>query len=328
MKLVLAPLAGFTNAPFRRLCASHGADYTVTEMVSAAGLAHGSSPTRHLMEVLPGEGPVAVQLFGNKPDELAFAAREIVKLNRFIAIDFNTGCPMPKIMHEGSGAALLRDPQLIHDCLKAIKSEAGNVPVTLKTRPGIRPEKCNMIEILRAAEEAGVSGIALHARYRVQAHSGEVHLDLLAEMVESTKLPITGNGSVTDRASLKAMLATGVDAVMIGRAAIGNPFIFEDLKATEPVKLTQDEIFARKEKAYEEHFYSLMEFHRQLTENFPNDHIPSIDGFISVAMHTMLFRYFNGRPGAVQLRKKLNSVRTLDGVYEAIAEIRSRERQP
>ncbi len=323
MKLVLAPLAGFTNAPFRRLCAAHGADYTVTEMVSAAGLAHGSSPTRHLMEVLPGEGPVAVQLFGNKPDELAAAAREISKLKRFIAIDFNTGCPMPKIVHEGSGAALLKNPQLIHDCLKAIKSESGGLPVTLKTRPGTRPEKQNMIEILRAAEEAGVSGIALHARFRNQAHGGEVHLDLLAELVQSTTLPVTGNGSVVDKASFKAMAATGVDAIMIGRAAIGNPFIFEDLKSEEPVCLTKEEIFLRKEGAYEEHFYSLIEFHRQLTNKFPDDYIPSIDGFISVAMHTILFRYFNGRPGAVQLRRKLNNVRTLEGIYEAIAEIRS-----
>ena len=123
MKLVLAPLADFTNAAFRKLAYELGADLTYTEMVSAAALAHGSSPTRHLFEKLPGEGPVACQIFGHNPDELAFAAREATALKRFVAIDLNAGCPMPRIRHEGDGAALVPQPQLVHDLLVAIKRE-------------------------------------------------------------------------------------------------------------------------------------------------------------------------------------------------------------
>ena len=128
MKLVLAPLADFTNAAFRKLAYELGADLTYTEMVSAAALAHGSSPTRHLFEKLPGEGPVACQIFGHSPDDLAFAAREATTLKRFVSIDLNAGCPMPRIRREGDGAALVPKPQLVHDLLVAIKRET-DLPV-------------------------------------------------------------------------------------------------------------------------------------------------------------------------------------------------------
>ena len=133
MNYVLAPLADYTNAAFRRLCHQHGADLTYTEMVSAAALAHGSSPTRHLLEVLPDEGPVACQLFGHNPDELAFAAREVTALKRFVSLDLNAGCPMPRIVQGGDGAALVRNPQLVHDCLSAIRRET-DLPVARQDR--------------------------------------------------------------------------------------------------------------------------------------------------------------------------------------------------
>ena len=149
MKLVLAPLADFTNAAFRKLAYELGADLTYTEMVSAAALAHGSSPTRHLFEKLPGEGPVACQIFGHSPDDLAFAAREATALKRFVSIDLNAGCPMPRIRREGDGAALVPKPQLVHDLLVAIKRET-DLPVTLKTRPGPSPDRVTLFELLDA----------------------------------------------------------------------------------------------------------------------------------------------------------------------------------
>ncbi len=337
MKLVLAPLAGFTSAPFRKLCVDRGADLTYTEMVSAAGLAHGSSPTRHLMEILPGEGPVGCQLFGSKPDELAFAAAEATKLNRFVELNLNAGCPMPKIMHEGAGAALIKDPQLIHDCLTAIKRET-TLPVTLKTRPGpgngspgrfalpdkpgrfAQPDKVVMLELLDAAETAGCAGLALHGRFTSQMHGGPVHYDLLAELVQKARIPITGNGGVYDRPSLRLMEQTGVAAVMIGRAAIANPWLFTDLKTDEPDGAHLDPVRRRacQDAAFADHLAYLLAFREQLATTFPDDHIPSADGYVCMALHTHLFRYFNGRPGAAELRRKLTTIRTLRDALEAV----------
>ena len=314
MKYVLAPLAGFTDAPFRRLCREGGADLAYTEMVSAAGLAHGSSPTRHLLETMSGEGPVAVQIFGARESDVAYATEFIEKTNRpcsasgfgsfrFTELNLNAGCPMTKVTREGAGAKLVEDPEKIYRLLRAM-TENTSLPVTLKTRLGPHPQRTNVFEIADAAERAGAKGLVLHARYTSQMHGGEVHLETLAEVVRRTRLPVTGNGSVTDAKTAAAMAATGVGAIMIGRAALANPFIFSQLKSgLPPVTTTAD--------CFRTHLRYLLEFREQLAAHFPNDHIPSPDGFASVKMHVHLFRYFNGRPGAAELRKRLNAVRTL-----------------
>ena len=309
MKLVLAPLAGFTDAPFRRLCHEGGADLVYTEMVSAAGLAHGSSPTRHLMETMPGEGPVACQLFGAKESDLALAARVADEDGRFCELNLNAGCPMTKVTREGAGAKLVEDPAKIHRLLKAM-TEQTSLPVTLKTRLGPHPQKTNVFEIADAAAQAGARGLIVHARYTSQMHGGEVHLDVLRELVSRTSLPVTGNGSVVDRATLDAMAATGVAAVMIGRAALARPFVFAELKGVDA---------ADREPPVVRHLRYLLEFRRQLAAKFPNDHVPGEDGFASVKMHTHLFRYFNGRPGAAALRARLNNVRTLAEINDIIS---------
>ena len=311
MKLVLAPIAGFTNAAFRLMAARGGADLTYTEMVSAAGLAHGSSPTRHLMEVLPGEGPVACQLFGSKPDELAFSSREVSSLGRFAEINLNAGCPVPRIVKEGSGSALVKNPQLVHDLLSAMVAEANGVPVTLKTRPGPRPDKVLMLELLDAAETAGAKGIAMHARFTSQNHGGEVHLDLLAELVRKSKIPVTGNGGIVDVETMRAMAATGVSAVMVGRGALSDPCIFARLKGVESDPIPQERLFG-------EHLEALVALHGQLSENFPSDRLPSLDQWAAVAVRTHLFRYFTGRPGSAEFRRRLMSMRTLDEIIAAI----------
>jgi tRNA-dihydrouridine synthase B len=315
MKFVLAPLAGFTDAPFRLMCTQGGADFTYTEMVSAAALAHGSSPTRHLMEVLPGEGPVACQLFGAKEEELAFAARAVSELAddgraRFSEINLNAGCPMTKVTKSGAGAKLVEDPAKIYRLLKAM-TEVTDRPVTLKTRLGPHPARTAVFEILDAAERAGAKGLCVHARYTSQLHGGATHLDLLAEVVRRARIPVTGNGSVVDRRTAQAMAATGVAAVMVGRAALADPGIFARLKGETPV--------ADRSVWVVRHLAALLAFRRQLAAAYPDDHVPGEDGYASVKMHTHLFRYFSGRPGAAALRARLNTVRTLAEIRSIIA---------
>ena len=313
MKYVLAPLAGFTDAPFRRLCFEGGADLAYTEMVSAAGLAHGSSPTRHLMEAMPGEGPVALQIFGSRESDIAYAARDIERTivaageHRIVELNLNAGCPMTKVTREGAGAKLIEDPAKVRRLLTAMV-ENTSLPVTLKTRLGPHPAKTAVFELLDAAETAGARGLVVHARYTSQMHGGTVHFDTLAEVVRRAHVPVTGNGSVVDAQSAARMAETGVSAVMVGRAALANPAIFAALKGL-PTEMDTSESFRR-------HLAYLLAFRNQLAAKFPNDHIPSEDGYASVKMHTHLFRYFNGRPGAAKLRARLNAVRTL-------AEIRS-----
>ena len=292
------------------MAARGGADLTYTEMVSAAGLAHGSSPTRHLMEVLPDEGSVACQLFGSKPDELAFSAREVSSLERFVEINLNAGCPVPRIVKEGAGSALVKNPQLVHDLLAAMVAEANGVPVTLKTRPGPRPDKVLMLELLDAAETAGAKGIIMHARFTSQNHGGEVHLDLLSELVRKSKIPVTGNGGVVDSETMRAMADTGVSALMIGRGALSDPYIFARLKGVEFEALPSERLFR-------ENLDALIALHGQIAERFPSDRLPSLDFWTAGAVRTHLFRYFAGRPGAGEFRRRLMSLRTLDEIMVA-----------
>ena len=324
MKYVLAPIAGFTNAAFRLMASRGGADLTYTEMVSAAGLAHGSSPTRHLLEVLPGEGPVACQLFGAKPDELAFAAREVSATGRFVELNLNAGCPVPRIVREGAGSALVKDPVRVHDLLVAMVG-ATNLPVTLKTRPGPRPDKVLMFELLDAAETAGAKGITLHARFTSQNHGGAVHLELLAELVQKARIPVTGNGGVKDLETARAMAATGVAAIMVGRAALPNPYIFSALnppsprlRRTSPQSAFAEATADKSSTLFREHLEALKALHAQIAANFPQDRLPTLDAWVAGAVRTHLFRYFAGRPGVGELRRRLASIRTLREI-EAIS---------
>ena len=319
MKYVLAPLAGFTDAPFRRMCHEGGADLAYTEMVSAAGLAHGSSPTRHLLETMPGEGPVACQIFGANESDIAYATDFITQTLKhsnaqtIVELNLNAGCPMTKVTREGAGAKLVEDPEKIHRLLKAMVGNT-SLPVTLKTRLGPHPQRTNVLEILDAAERAGAKGLVVHARYTSQMHGGAVHLDVLREIVERAHVPVTGNGSVVDAKTAAAMAATGVDAIMIGRAALANPGIFSELKQSNNPNNRTIEQFRR-------HLGYLLQFRDQLAARYPNDRLPSPDGFASVKMHVHLFRYFNGRPGAAELRRRLNTVRSLAEIEAAVKDL-------
>ena len=328
MKYVLAPIAGFTNAAFRLMASRGGADLAYTEMVSAAGLAHGSSPTRHLLEVVPGEGPVACQLFGAKPDELAYAAREVSATGRFVELNLNAGCPVPRIVREGAGSALVKDPARVHDLLVAMVG-ATDLPVTLKTRPGPRPDKVLMFELLDAAETAGAKGITLHARFTSQNHGGAVHLELLAELVQKARIPVTGNGGVKDVETARAMAETGVAAIMVGRAALPNPYIFSTLNPQSAFAETSAHrpstqnsqlktLNSESSTLFHEHLEALKALHAQIAAHFPQDRLPTLDAWVAGAVRTHLFRYFAGRPGVGELRRRLATIRTLREI-EAIS---------
>ncbi len=307
----LAPIAGFTNAACRLMATHGGADLTYTEMVSAAGLAHGSSPTRHLLEVLPGEGAVACQLFGSKPDELASSVREVSALGRFVEINLNAGCPVPRIVKEGAGSALVRKPELVHKLLSAMVAET-DLPVTLKTRPGPRPDTVLMLELLDAAESAGAKGFILHARFTAQNHGGPVHLDLLAELVRKARIPVTGNGGVADVATFSAMAETGVASIMIGRAAISNPYLFAVLKGMRREDIPDPTSLFRR------HVDALVALHGQISARFPNDRLPTLDAWVTGAVRTHLFRYFSGMPGAAELRRNLAVVCSIGSMMESV----------
>ena len=240
----------------------------------------------------------------------------------------NAGCPMTKVTREGAGAKLVEDSAKIHRLLKAM-TEHTSLPVTLKTRLGPHPQRTNIFEILDAAESAGAKGIIVHARYTSQMHGGPTHLDILSDVVKRAKIPVTGNGSVTDAKTAASMAATGVSAIMVGRAALANPCIFSELKMKEsksevvvgqrnvknstvrlPTTTTANSTTSRFD-CFRAHLKYLLEFRDILARKFPKDHIPPPDAFASVKMHVHLFRYFNGRPGAAELRKRLNTVRTL-----------------
>ena len=235
MRYILAPLAGFTDAPFRLLCREGGADMCYTEMVSAAGLSRDSAPTWRLAETMDGEGDVALQIFGAKETEVAASARMISsamasgRCARFAELNLNAGCPVQKVVREGAGAKLVGNPRKIYSLLKAMKENC-DLPVTLKTRLGPHPGSTTVFEIADAAEKAGASSIAVHARYTSQMHGGPVHLDVLAELVGRSGIPVVGNGSVTDPGTAAAMAGTGVAAIMVGRAALADPFVFSRLK--------------------------------------------------------------------------------------------------
>lgn len=312
MNYLLAPLADFTDAPFRLLCRQGGADATYTEMVSAAALAHGHAPTRRLLELLPGEGPVACQIFGADAHDVAYATKYITDLGRFTEINLNAGCPMRTVTRAGAGSKLMDDPPKIARLLEAMVSNT-TLPVTLKTRLGPHPGDTSIFEILSLAEKAGARGLLLHARYTSQCHGGPVHLDTLARVVEAASIPVVGNGSVVDAATAKAMAQTGVAGILIGRAALPDPDIFARLKGL-PVAPPDPATRARR------HLELILAFHRQLVEHFPAEPLPRLDGYAAIKMHTHLFRYFNGRPGAAKLRARLNAVRTLDEIYSILKE--------
>lgn len=226
-RVILAPMAGVTDLPFRLLCREMGAGMVCMEMVSAKAIFYNNKNTEELLTIHPAEGPASLQLFGSDPDIVADMAARIED-RPFAVLDFNMGCPVPKVVNNGEGSALMKNPRLAEELLKKLV-RAVKKPVTVKIRKGFDQEHVNAVEIARIAESCGVAAVAVHGRTREQFYSGRADWEIIRQVKEAVKIPVIGNGDVDSPESAARMLAeTGCDGIMIGRAARGNPWIFRE----------------------------------------------------------------------------------------------------
>jgi len=227
--LLLAPMAGVTDRTFRRLCCEHGAEYTVTEMVSAKAIHYKDKKTDELARLYDGESPAAVQLFGREPDIMAEAVKHIIETVHPAAIDINMGCPVKKVTSNGEGSALMREPELV-SAITESAVKASDIPVTVKIRSGWDASSVNAVEIAKRIEAAGAAMVCIHGRTRDQMYMPPVDLDIIAEVKRAVTIPVIGNGGIeTSGDALKMLEYTGCDGVMIARGAYGNPWIFSEI---------------------------------------------------------------------------------------------------
>lgn len=225
---VLAPMAGVTDLPFRTLCKEQGAGLICMEMVSAKAISFHNKNTEALMEINPSEHPVSLQLFGSEPELMAEVAKSIEE-RPFDILDINMGCPVPKVVNNGEGSALLKKPNLIVEIVKKVSS-AIKKPLTVKVRIGFENEPVDIVEIAKRVEDAGAAAIAVHGRTRQQYYSGVADWDAIRRVKEAVNIPVIGNGDVDSPKKAEALIKeTGCDAVMIGRAVRGNPWIFREM---------------------------------------------------------------------------------------------------
>ena len=299
---LLAPLAGFTDAVMRTLCEEQGAALTYTEMVSAKGLYYGGNKTNDLTYIPEGAGPEAIQIFGSEPDIMAYAARELDSLRNEV-LDINMGCPVPKVVRNGDGSALMRDPGLVYDIVKAVSSATAK-PVTVKIRKGF--DTANAVEVALAAQEGGASAVCVHGRTREQYYSGVVDRNIIKDVKEALSIPVIASGDVTDAASGMSMLAeTGCDMVMIGRGALGNPWIFRELDAAYkgldiPPRPSDEEKTAMMLR----HLEMLCELKGETT---------GVKEF-----RKYIIRYTKGMHGATAVRRRANDAVSLEEMKEVI----------
>ncbi len=304
---LLAPMAGFTDAVMRTLCEEQGASLTYTEMVSAKGLYYGGSrsKTAELTYIPEGAGPTAIQIFGSEPDVMAFAANELEHLSNKV-LDINMGCPVPKVVRNGDGSALMQDPGLIYDIVKAVCG-ATDKPVTIKTRKGFTDDKPLAVEAALAVEEAGASAVCIHGRTRSQYYSGKVDRGIIREVKEAVHIPVIASGDVTDAMSGMSMMEeTGCDMVMIGRAALGNPWIFRELDAA----YKGEEIPA---PPVPEEIREMMIRHLDMLASLKGEHVAVRE------FRKYIMRYTKGMKGASSLRRSACEITDINEMKALIA---------
>lgn len=297
---VLGPMAGVTDLPFRLLCRRQGAGLLGMEMVSAKGILYKNKNTESLLAIHPEEPPVSLQLFGSDPKIVSEMAKRIEE-RPFSILDINMGCPMPKIVKNGEGSALMNQPKLVYELVKATV-DAIEKPVTVKIRKGFDDEHVNAVEIAKIAEEAGAAAIAVHGRTREQYYSGKADWDIIRQVKEAVSVPVIGNGDVTSGERAVAMMdETGCDGVMIARGAQGNPWIFSELTAYEKI----GEIPPR--PSLEEIKEMMME-HARLQVEFKGE----FQGIRELRKH--IAWYTKGLPGSAKLRNEANKVETFEAL--------------
>jgi tRNA-dihydrouridine synthase B len=302
--LVLAPMSGITDPPFRLLAREKGADLAYTEMVSAEGLVRGNNGCSRLLEAYPSEGPLMGQLFGSDPGALAEAASRVQEMG-LAGVDINVGCPAAKIVKKGAGAALLREPHRLREILKQMRN-ALRIPLGIKIRSGWDEQSLNCLEIVQMAEDCGVDLVAIHPRARSQKFTGEADWGLIRMAKERTSLTIIGNGDVRSAADAARMLQeTGCDGVMIGRGSWGNPWIFEGVRGL--IHKGHDIPLP----TWEERKRVLL---RHLELHLERKGAPW--GLLTFIKHVGW--YVKGRPTAAQFRKRINTIRSKEAFIREI----------
>lgn len=296
--LILAPMAGVTDQPFRKLCREQGCGLLYTEMVSAKAILYHNRNTQKLLEVDPAERPIAVQLFGSDPEIVSEMAAQISE-GPYDIIDFNMGCPVPKVVNNGEGSALMKNPGLAEQILSALVRKVKK-PVTVKIRKGFDEDQVNAVEIARIAEYCGVAAVAVHGRTRQQFYSGKADWDIIRQVKEAVRIPVIGNGDVVSPESAEAMLReTGCDGIMIGRGAQGNPWLFGQI-------LHWMETGEKKAPPTKEELKQMILCHARLLV----EHKGNYTGIREMRKHVAW--YTAGYPHSAKLRARINEVEDLE----------------
>ena len=304
---VLAPLAGITDKSMRSLCAEQGASLVYTEMVSGKGLWYGDRKTGTLLSIGEHEGPVAFQLFGSEPEIMAFAAKELRDRDN-VLIDLNVGCPVPKIVKNGEGSALLKKPDVLFDVVSAMVKEAGK-PVTAKIRMGFARGENLAVETAKALEAAGAAAVTVHGRTREQYYEGKADWQVIADVKKAVKIPVIGNGDVnTGRDAVDMLDQTGCDGVMIARGALGNPWIFRDA-----IALWKGDTMPPEPKKEER--VNMLLRHIDLVAYDKGDRIAVRE------MRKHVGWYVKGMHGASAIKREINQIDDIEKMRQAIRDI-------
>lgn len=300
---VLAPMAGVSDRAYRELCVRFGAAYCVSEMVSSKALSFNSKKSEELMEISDLERPCGIQIFGDDPKCMADAAKHALE-NKPDIIDINMGCPAPKISSNGSGSALMKNPLLCGEIVKAVTAVT-DIPVTVKIRKGWDDDSVNAVEVAKICESAGAAAITVHGRTRQQYYKPPVDYDIIKAVRESVSVPVIANGDIdsAERAK-KVMDITGCDLVMIGRATLGNPWIFSQINAyleNPNVKIHTPDLEER---------LGVMIGHIGKMVEYKGEHMAMLQA------RKLVVGYFKGMKGAAALRNEAGKIKTLDDLYE------------